>query len=389
MRRLSAALVTLLLLAAPAAAQPVKIDVLFVIDDSATMQTKQSAFLAGFYHWLTSVDALPWGRPDLHLGVVSTDLGIGPYSFDTCTGVGKDGLLQATAQIDGCTPPTDRWISDEVGASGQRVTNYTAPLPQTFNCIALLGLGGCGFEQPLAAMRRALDGTHAENAGFLRDDALLAVVVLTDEDDCSASDTAVFDPDAEATLGPMTSFRCAEYGVTCDGSTLPRLPGDYTSCVPREGSYLAHPDEYHDFLVGLKGSGNVFFAAVAGASSPFSVAYDTELVLFVEGACSGPLGAAAPGVRLNHLVADLAPDSTWESACVDPLTASFDALTAWIAARTPPGPDAGPTPGADAGTGPGTTPGCGCQTGRGPGSGTALLALLLLGLCGMTCRART
>jgi hypothetical protein len=56
-------------------------------------------------------------------------------------------------------------------------------------CRANVGTGGPGFEMPLLMSRwalseRVMDGT---NAGFLRDDALLAIVYLTDENDSSTT----------------------------------------------------------------------------------------------------------------------------------------------------------------------------------------------------------
>src|SRR5690606_33246380 len=59
-----------------------------------------------------------------------------------------------------------------------------------FSCLAQAGTKGSGIEMPLYATELALrdrvqDGT---NAGFRRDDALLAIVMLTDEDDCSRRD---------------------------------------------------------------------------------------------------------------------------------------------------------------------------------------------------------
>jgi hypothetical protein len=49
-------------------------------------------------------------------------------------------------------------------------------------------MDGCGFEQHLEAMERALvKHRHGDNAGFLRDDSILVVIILTDEDDCSVA----------------------------------------------------------------------------------------------------------------------------------------------------------------------------------------------------------
>ncbi|MEI8255283.1 MAG: hypothetical protein WCJ30_06370, partial [Deltaproteobacteria bacterium] len=65
-----------------------------------------------------------------------------------------------------------------------------------FQCNAGLYVGGCGLESQLDAVYRALvihdatdhAGNTSPNAGFLRDDALLAIVVLTDEEDGSVRD---------------------------------------------------------------------------------------------------------------------------------------------------------------------------------------------------------
>ena len=71
------------------------------------------------------------------------------------------------------------------------MANYTGNLADTFTCIAALGEDGCGYEQQFTAITRALgaDGQAppAENQGFLRDDAYLAIVLITNEDDCSSA----------------------------------------------------------------------------------------------------------------------------------------------------------------------------------------------------------
>src|SRR5262249_45008431 len=60
----------------------------------------------------------------------------------------------------------------------------------------------------------------AENQGFLRPDAYLVIVMLTNEDDCSAApgvplfETAV-NRDMASQLGPSQNFRCNEFGHTC------------------------------------------------------------------------------------------------------------------------------------------------------------------------------
>src|SRR6185312_1271146 len=95
-----------------------------------------------------------------------------------------DGLLHHAAGLVGCTPPNGSFISDIAGPNGSaspRQTNYSGTLDQSLSCITPVGANGCGFEGQLGSIARALDNTHPENAGFLRDNSYLAVVILTDE----------------------------------------------------------------------------------------------------------------------------------------------------------------------------------------------------------------
>src|SRR3990167_8457413 len=80
------------------------------------------------------------------------------------------------------------------GGGGARVrTSGGAPARVGGSMGRGAGGGGCGFEPPLAAMRAAL-GPLAANAGFLRPDAALAVLILADEDDCPVASPTFFAP---------------------------------------------------------------------------------------------------------------------------------------------------------------------------------------------------
>jgi len=70
-------------------------------------------------------------------------------------------------------------------------------------------------------VRAALDGCDTTckqpaNVNFMRKDAYLAVIILTDEDDCSApTNSTLFDPTQTtlaSELGPLTSYRCFQFG---------------------------------------------------------------------------------------------------------------------------------------------------------------------------------
>src|SRR5262249_17340944 len=76
-----------------------------------------------------------------------------------------------------------------------------------------------------------------ENAGFLRDDAVLAVVFLTNEDDSSAPPTAtMFDKNNTIQFGYEDSYRSTHFGIVCGNP--PMLPpyfssnGPLSTCTP-------------------------------------------------------------------------------------------------------------------------------------------------------------
>jgi len=201
------------------------LDLLFMVDNSGSMKEEQEALRREFpkmIQVLTTGDRNADGQEDfppiaeLHLGVVSSDLGIvGITSIDKCVGLGDDGILENTpaATATGCKTEYPRFLTFAAGV------HDPVEVANDFACIATLGTAGCGFEQQLETTLKALwpssddritfigdpqgFGTKGhgdtENAGFLRpssgaDTSLLAVVMVTDEDDCSSSDLSHFVP---------------------------------------------------------------------------------------------------------------------------------------------------------------------------------------------------
>ncbi|MBK8236567.1 MAG: hypothetical protein IPK74_13510 [Deltaproteobacteria bacterium] len=66
-----------------------------------------------------------------------------------------------------------------------------SPEAQALACMLPQGINGCGYESPLEAMLQALEPGAAWNSGdrpFVRDNAKLAIVIVTDESDCSVQD---------------------------------------------------------------------------------------------------------------------------------------------------------------------------------------------------------
>jgi hypothetical protein len=246
----------------------------------------------------------------LHIGVVSSDLGLngapsqnscGDRSFvpterDTRTAtqrinkpVGDDGILQVTTAVavagifapsaQGTTVqevvPADPSCSNVAFEPNQRFVAFSAgdsvdEAAHRFSCIAKLGRNGCGLEQQLEASLKALTPPDSNikftaqspnghgnalragspsgfNQGFLREDAILALVLISDEEDCSIPDKsrAIFD------------------------ATTMSVPGGLNvRCGLKENGALLHPvSRYVDGLKALKPAAyqdRVIFAAAVG-----------------------------------------------------------------------------------------------------------------------------
>ncbi len=218
--------------------QPLEsVDILFTIDNSGSMAQNQlhvTNALGPFLDGLVNPPLDPaTNRPryrsirSLHVGVISTDLGTPGAVVPGCANSdgGDDGLLNPTRN--GLATRTHQpWETAPPGVRPARCTTdanqypiflrfdamqinpndpmqtYVRNFRDDFVCNAYLSTGGCGIEQPLEAMYRALithdaratPGNMSPNAGFLRDSALLALVVVTDEEDGSVRDARYAEP---------------------------------------------------------------------------------------------------------------------------------------------------------------------------------------------------
>ena len=310
------------------------VDILFQIDNSGSMGDEQTSLTNNFGRFIQVLENTEGGLPNVHLGVISTNVGTAGYSISGCGGSGDNGRLLNQGRVLGCAPPNGIYISDvQTPGTLERTKNYSGTLAETFACIAKLGTDGCGFEQHFESLKRALDGSNMQNQGFLRDNAFLAVIFLSDEDDCSvtADGGVMFDPaqmDVTDPLGPLSSFRCTEFGVTCGGQTLPRAPFDSgsTDCEPRSDSpYMPHPDRYVEFLKGLKTDPlQIIAAGIIGNPSPVRVELDEGGKPDLSPSCTTGAGKAAPGVRLHYFLNQFPMRNSFTSICNENLE---DAVT--------------------------------------------------------------
>lgn len=282
-----------------------KLDILLVVDNSFSMKDEQAALakaLSPFFERLgVARDGAVGPLPSLHVGVISPNLGAYEDEIPICLGAGDDGALQSSPRADGCKAPTlEPWVKDVV--SGElRVTNYDGSIAEAVGCIAQLGVDGCGFEQHLAAIGRALAPDHVHNAGFLRDDAKLAIIIIADEDDCSVKERSIFSNQASNELGPFGSFRCSEFGLVCDGQRLPRQTGAYERCVVRTDSpYLELPKTYARMVRDRKG-GDVFIGAIVAPGAGLEVVTDPRIEggFRVADVCGAADSEAIPGIRFQ------------------------------------------------------------------------------------------
>ncbi len=303
------------------------LDILFLIDKSPTMADEQASLTANFPRFMQILANVEGGLPNVHIGVISQDIGAGGMTVGgNCTGSGDNGNLLAQARVPGCTPPTGNFISD-VDNAGMRRKNYSGTLEDTFSCIATLGPNGCGFEQHLGSLTKALIGNTA-NAGFLRPNAFLAIIIISDEDDCTASNARIYDPNNAlvSELGAFADFRCFEWGWECDQGVMGRDAKTYTNCKPRENSpYLRHPNELVEAIKNLKAnSKDIIVSAIIGPSALTDPAIETTTVAintamnntpFVQPSCTNGSQNAFPMPRIAHFAQQFPQRNTFHSLC--------------------------------------------------------------------------
>jgi hypothetical protein len=298
------------------------LDILFVIDNSNSMFEEQQNLSKNFPQLVEALRSQALGNriPNVHIGVVTTDLGAGNWGLPSCEVAGGDGgKLQAQPRVAGCTPPSQPFISYNEGVTNIKsgTKDPILQVKEAFQCIAEVGTGGCGFENQIESARRALDPKLNVNPGFIRKHALLAVVFITDEDDCSAQKPQLYDSNQYSItdpLGPLTSFRCFEFGIQCDINDRTKA-GPRKNCKPAY-DWLYRVDDYIKFFKGLKPPGRVLMFAIAGPTDKVEVGMDAQNPI-LRPSCQTSMGRAAPAIRIKALVDGFAKDGFFNRG-IDP-----------------------------------------------------------------------
>ncbi len=166
-----------------------KVDLLFVIDNSGSMEDEQANLVASFPGFIAAMRDILADTQGYNVGVISTDV----YTGDTTCLPLTEGILITQTAGNGasnavCAPY----------ASGKRYMTEDDDLETKFACAAQIGISGDGNERPMAALQAALSpgltGPGGCNEGFLREDALLVVVIITDEEDDHEIDGCMQNP---------------------------------------------------------------------------------------------------------------------------------------------------------------------------------------------------
>jgi hypothetical protein len=157
---------------------PTPVDILFVIDSSPAAATYEEQIQTSLEHVALTPGTVA-ARLDLHIGMITADLGDGSTDDriaipGSCHGTGDGALMRRSAFVDGA-------FMTEHTTQAKNFINYRGDFTDAIRSLADVGTAGCARTQPLEAIRRALRDPH--NAGFLRDDAVLAIVILAAQDD--------------------------------------------------------------------------------------------------------------------------------------------------------------------------------------------------------------
>jgi hypothetical protein len=347
-----------------------KVDILIEMDNSITIPLLIE-LRNDFPELYKALDTAGLTHPaSYHIGLITADLGAGLYNLNQgqCHPDGDGGKLQVAPNPPGYPVPPNcagftlgggvNFIDYDQIAGTNNVGTFD--VPSAFDCISEVGDGGCGFEHQLESAYRALHDPPPENVGFLRDDALLVVLFLTDEDDCSAPPTTdLFDPspDGIAKYGPLHSFRCTQFGIACGDPAVPvsgTVPtGPRSDCRPlseAEGGKLFDLDRYINFFArpgGVKADpSDVILASISVPPTPLTTTLtmpcadqvNTPQCMWLSNNCPGAgtngsvFNGGNPAIRLSAVVGS-AYTSQQMATCSDSFPQTIDNLAQKIIAR--------------------------------------------------------
>jgi len=365
------------------------VDILLVMDNSRSMAPYQDALRREFPRLVRGLvtgdhdedPSTPKFPPvsSIRVGFVTTDMGeagLGEFPDDIVEDVcasprgdayGDDGrLINIAVGHDSSMNRTGLDCDEDNDGKADSVPPAQLPAFLTFDappveptaaevdafvhrasCYGLPGANGCGIEMPLESLLKSLTPSTspirffslpgesrdrgrgddpASNAGWLRPDSVLAVVLLSDEDDCSTDNRHILDWGAAAPfddpLNPAPGDPSSPYAQNF------QRPAN-TRCV-RFAEALNDVERYVDGLLALRDEpGRVVFTSIVGV--PSDLVDDVEL-----GEGSDNLDAILAEPRMAYEVIpdeDSVPLSDIRTACIPCPTCAPSELAATPARR--------------------------------------------------------
>ena len=311
------------------------VDILWVVDNSGSMVEEQQALADNFNRFITGLTTCQGtgmaddicnfetkkcsrsnadcNPPDYHIGVIATDttapadsgklrkVGLCVPATGATPSNGKFRYCQGSNQE--CAPSAMDPASDPANAvcdMNQSILYVAPTTPGAVNAFARLvrvGVTGSGLEQGIRAAAQALGrdtdratgqfiAAPAENLGFLRPEASLFVIFVSDEEDSTFGETTYFYRAFESLKGAgnesvvSVSSIVGDPDVDGDGTELGGCPAN----VPPDMRIAAPGNRYVSLSMYSR-----------GLSAEFRVCDEKRLLCAAGSKCSAPV-AGLPGV---------------------------------------------------------------------------------------------
>jgi hypothetical protein len=352
-----------------------EVDILFVIDNSGSMAEEQ-AKLALAIPSLVGVLESAGSAVDYRIGVTTTDNG-NPWCSITTPEAGRlratscraraqeftwNGAVMIEAFDDACAALCPEALAEVPILDGapwidvrmsDGTTNVGTSVIDALRCVLPQGIDGCGFEAPLESAFKSIlrfDEMTDPAFGFHREGALLAVMIVSDEVDCSANPAwdEIFLPEGNRVFwsnpnaASPTSAVCWNAGVACIDTGMGLLdcgPEDYDvdgNPGASADQAVLHPLGRYTNALLAKGA---YVSAIYGMGADGSVTYKAsadpqfQSDFGVGPGCQSPSGMAVPPVRMRQLVSDFGGNPG--SICANDFGGSLAAFGQGILARLP------------------------------------------------------
>lgn len=179
------------------------VDILWVIDNSISMVQEQAEIAEQFSKFIENMDLAGTGI-DFHTAIVTTDMDLS----------NPNAAVMVTSAAD----------------STPYITRDTPNYVQEFQSRVIVGTNGSDMERGLEAAWVALNEPLISDAnqGFLRDDSILSIIFVSDENDCSdrgafpdtADGTTCYEEAMQDQLVPIRDYMDDYRSLREDGASL-------------------------------------------------------------------------------------------------------------------------------------------------------------------------